>query len=89
MPLNNWRVDLDRDSQVPLYRQIAELLRADIAAGIYPPGSVIPSVKRIEQDTGCTHVTVRKVIGILADEGLVVVVPGKGTFVKRRGNSQS
>ena len=84
MPLNNWRVDLDRNSQVPLYQQIAALLRADIEAGVYPPGSVIPSVKRIEQDTGCTHVTVRKGIALLADEGLVVVVPGKGTFVKRR-----
>ena len=84
MPVDTWRVDLDHDSPVPLYRQIAELLRADIENGIYPPGSVIPSVKSIEQDTGCTHVTVRKGIKILADEGLVVVAPGKGTFVARR-----
>ena len=89
MPVDTWRVDLDHDSPVPLYRQIADLLRADIDAGVYPPGSVIPSVKSIEQDTGCTHVTVRKGIALLADEGLVVVVPGKGTFVKRRESGQS
>lgn len=84
MPVDTWRVDLDRDSEVPLYRQIAALLRADIEAGVYPPGKPIPSVKSIEQDTGCTHVTVRKGIALLADEGLVTVVPGKGTFVARR-----
>ena len=88
MPVDTWRVDLDRDSEVPLYRQIAGLLRADIEAGIYPPGSTIPSVKSIEQDTGCTHVTVRKGIGILVAEGLVVVVPGKATYVARRENGQ-
>lgn len=84
MPADTWRVDLDRGSSVPLYRQIADLLRADIEAGTYAPGSVIPAVKRIEQLTGCTHVTVRKGIKILADEGLVVVVPGKGTYVRHR-----
>ncbi len=81
MPLKNWRVDLDRTSAEPLYQQIARLLRADIEAGTYPPGSTIPAVKRIEQETGCTHVTIRKGIRLLADEGLVVIVPGKGTFV--------
>jgi len=88
MPLDTWRVELDHDSPVPLYRQIAELLRADIEAGVYPPGSTIPAVSRIIQETGCTHVTVRKGIKLLADEGLVVIVPGKGTFVARRENGQ-
>ena len=88
MPVQTWRVDLDRDSDVPLYQQIANLLRADIEAGVYPPGAVIPPVKRIEQETGCTHVTIRKGIDILEDEGLVVVRPGKGTFVKRRENGR-
>jgi len=88
MPVDTWRVELDRNSPVPLFRQIADLLRADIEAGVYPPGSVIPPVKRIEQETGCTHVTIRKGIDILEEEGLVVVVPGKGTYVAQRDNGQ-
>jgi DNA-binding GntR family transcriptional regulator len=88
MPVQTWRVELDRTSDVPLYQQIANLLRADIEHGVYPPGSVIPSVKTIEQETGCTHVTVRKGIDILEDEGLVIVRPGKGTYVTRRDNGQ-
>jgi GntR family transcriptional regulator len=86
MPVQTWRVELDRDSDVPLYQQIANLLRADIADGTYAPGTKIPAVSRIIQETGCTHVTVRKGIGILAAEGLVIVRPGMGTFVARRDN---
>lgn len=83
MPVDTYKVHLDRGSEVPLYRQIADLLRADIEAGVYPPGAPIPAVSYITQETGCTHVTVRKGIGLLADEGLVNIVPGKGTFVRR------
>ena len=85
MPVDTWKVELDRNSPVPLYRQIAGHLRDDIESGAYGPGDTIPSVKSIEQDTGCTHVTVRKGIDILEEEGLVLVVPGKGTFVRREG----
>ena len=88
MPVDTWRVELDRTSDVPLYQQIANLLRADIMKGTYPPGSTIPSVKFMEQETGCTHVTIRKGIDILEDEGLVIVRPGKGTYVARRDNGQ-
>jgi len=84
VPVKVWHVDLRRDSAVPLYQQIATLLRADIEAGTYPPGARIPSLKDIEHDTGCTPKTIQRGIGILADEGLVVIVPGKGTFVAER-----
>ena len=85
MPVDTYKVQLDRDSEVPLYRQIADLLRADIEAGVYPPGMPIPAISTITEETGCTHVTIRKGIDILEEEGLVVVVPGKGTFVRREG----
>ena len=88
MPIDTWRVDLDHNSPIPLYRQIADLLRADIERGAYPPGAMIPAISRITQETGCTHVTVRKGIKLLADEGLVVIAPGKGTFVARRENGR-
>ena len=84
MPVNVWRVDLDPRSPVPLYQQIADLLRADIERGTYAPGDVIPSIERIHQETGVTVVTIRRGIKLLADEGLVVIVPGKGTFVAQR-----
>jgi GntR family transcriptional regulator len=87
MAVDTWRVDLDRDSHVPLYQQIADLLRRDIENGTYPPGAMIPAISTIIQETGCTHVTVRKGIALLAEEGLVNIVPGKGTFVARRERS--
>lgn len=92
MSSHNRRVEVDRQSDVPLYEQIAEIIRGRIEAGresgvegeySYPPGSLIPSIERIRQETGCTVLTIRKGIGLLADMGLVTIRPGKGTFVVR------
>jgi GntR family transcriptional regulator len=81
----NHRVDIDPDSPEPVYRQIADIIRGRIETGRYPAGSRIPSIERIRQETGVAVMTIRKGIGILADEGFVLLVPGKGTFVNPRG----
>jgi DNA-binding GntR family transcriptional regulator len=86
------RVRVDHESEVPVYQQIADIIHTRIergrATGIaseesYPPGSLIPSIERIRQETGCAVKTIRHGIAVLAADGLVVIVPGKGTFVKR------
>lgn len=81
MPRNNRRVRVDHDDPEPVYLQIADILRGRIEAGQYPPGSPVPSIERIRQETGVSVMTIRKGIGVLAREGWVRVVPGKGTFV--------
>jgi DNA-binding GntR family transcriptional regulator len=78
---NNRRVDIDPNSPEPKFRQLADILRGRIETGLYPPGTPIPSLKRIEQETGLATMTIRKGIALLVVEGWVVPVPGKGTFV--------
>jgi DNA-binding GntR family transcriptional regulator len=64
-----------------VYRQLADIIRSRINSGEYPPGRVIRSLTRIQQETGLTVMTIRKSVKFLEDEGLVEIVPGKGTFV--------
>lgn len=78
-----WRA-LAPVSPTPVYRQIASFLRTDIVAGTYPPGSVIPGIAAIRRETGTDVMTIRRAASILAAEGFVVVVSGKGTFVTPR-----
>lgn len=72
---------IDRESGVPLYRQLADLLRAKIDSGEYPPGKLLPSELTLQQEHGLARDTVRQALDILRAEGRVVTYPGRGTAV--------
>ena len=72
---------LTPESASPLYRQLMERLRADIAAGIYRAHSRIPSEQALCETYGVSRVTVRKALSELTREGLLERQQGKGTFV--------
>lgn len=72
---------LQSDSASPLYRQLMQRLRADIAGGVYPAHSRIPSEQELCETYGVSRVTVRKALGELTQEGLLKRQQGKGTFV--------
>jgi DNA-binding GntR family transcriptional regulator len=66
------------------YHQVADDLRAKIAAGTYEVGGDLPSTSRI-MDTYVVSSTVAKfAIRELKAEGLVVGQPGKGVYVLRK-----
>ena len=70
---------VDDQSPEPLYRQVAGILRERIASGDIT--SRLPSLKTITQEYGVSHVTAEKAVALLREEGLVVVVIGRGAFV--------
>lgn len=72
---------LTADSASPLYRQLMRKLRGDMAGGVYPPGSRIPSEQALCETYGVSRVTVRKALSELTREGLLRRQQGKGTFV--------
>jgi DNA-binding GntR family transcriptional regulator len=72
---------VDDQSPEPLYRQVAGILRERIASGDIT--SRLPSLKTITQEYGVSHVTAEKAVALLREEGLVVVVIGRGAFVAR------
>jgi DNA-binding GntR family transcriptional regulator len=73
---------VDHESPEPLYRQVAAHLRQRIASGELR--SRMPSLKTITQDYGVSHVTAEKAMNLLRDEGLIVVVVGRGAFVRNQ-----
>jgi len=73
--------DLDPDGPVPLYAQLAEELRRQIRAGTLAPNRPVPSELTLQQTFGISRDTVRHALDILREEGLVVTVRGKGTYV--------
>ena len=75
---------LDRESAVPLYVQLEEILRAKIAGGEWKPNQRIPSENELNRLYGLSRMTARGVLTKLVGEGIVFRVPGKGTFLTAR-----
>ncbi len=65
----------------PLYHQVAQRLQKQIAQGIYPPGSRLPSEASLCTQFAVSRITVRAALEQLAAVALVRRVRGKGTFV--------
>lgn len=71
-----------RRSPIPLYIQVATLLRSRITEAYYPGGRKMPTLDELEQEFGVARVTVRQAVELLEKEGLVHRQQGRGTFVK-------
>jgi GntR family transcriptional regulator len=69
---------------LPLYAQLAELLRHRIARGDWATGDRLPSHDALTREFAVARVTVRQAITLLEDDGLVASKQGRGTFVTAR-----
>lgn len=72
---------IDYGVATPVWKQLAAILRARILSGRIEPRHAVPSEKQLEQEFGTARGTVRKAIALLRDEGLVVTVAGRGSYV--------
>lgn len=74
---------IDRESPIPLYFQLKELLAAEITSGRWPPGVRIPSEPEIGAHFEVSRTTVRQTLDEMESDGLISRVKGRGTFVKQ------
>jgi DNA-binding GntR family transcriptional regulator len=73
---------IDRESDRPAFKQLADLLRARVISGQLKPGERLPSETTLSQEYDLSRNTVRRAVGLLVAEGLVAVDPPHGTFVR-------
>lgn len=66
----------------PLYLQVRDALFERIKDGRWKAGSSLPSEIDLYRDLGVSLGTVRKALGVLEAEKLIVRQPGRGTFVR-------
>lgn len=76
-------MSIDHDDAEFPFAQLARILRARIESGEYPAGRKIPPLLDLQGEFGLSSMTVRRAVGVLVDEGLLLRVPGRGTFVTR------
>jgi DNA-binding GntR family transcriptional regulator len=74
-------MSVSRDSKMPLYHQLHEILRDTITHGGWKPGDMIPAESDLMQAYGVSRTTVRQVLEKLVSEGLIYRQQGRGSYV--------
>lgn len=76
---------INPNSHVPIYLQIADQIRAAIAAGVYRAGEALPSQRVLALDVKVNPNTVQRAYDALLRQGTVYSQRGKGLYVADRG----
>ena len=77
-----------RNSPLPRYYQLKEIMLERIRSGEWKPGGLIPSERELSEKYGISRMTARQAITDLVNEGLFYREQGKGTFVSQRKTTQ-
>ena len=76
------KIIINTSSMVPIYEQIVEVIKREIASGGLEADAALPSVRTLSKELKSSALTVKKAYDQLESDGLVTTVHGKGTFVK-------
>ena len=71
----------DRAQPLPLYYQIYETLRAQLADGVWAVGEFLPPIPQLAARFSVSIVTIRQALELLRADGLVMSERGRGTSV--------
>ncbi|WP_125151999.1 GntR family transcriptional regulator [Clostridium rectalis] len=75
---------LRNNPPIPLYYTLVEYIKKQIIEEELKPGETIPSERELISTFSLSRTTVRKAIDVLVNDGLLIKVQGKGTFVQNK-----
>jgi GntR family transcriptional regulator len=78
-------IRVDKNSPVPIYRQIEDAFREQIDSGLLHPYDLIPSENELSKILEVSPMTVRQAMGRLVKDGYAYRQRGRGTFVSPQG----
>ena len=73
---------IDKNASTPMYEQISALLRSEILQKKYGSHGCIGTHTELATRFNVSLITIRRAVQMLADENLVDIRQGKGTFVR-------
>ena len=72
---------VNNTSMQPIYEQLVEQIKGMIMQGSMQQEEMLPSVRTLSKDLRISALTVKKAYDTLEQEGFIVTVHGKGSFV--------
>lgn len=79
---------IDKNTPVPLYYQLKQIILSEIKEGNYPTDSMIPTEEELSAIFSISRTTVRQAVTELVNEGWLYRIKSKGTFTSRPKISQ-
>jgi GntR family transcriptional regulator len=74
-------VRIEPSSSVPIYRQIIDQIRYQVAAGVLKEGDKVPSVRELAARLAVNQNTILKVYNELCRQNVLRIERGDGTYV--------
>lgn len=74
---------IDRQSPVPYYEQLADVLEGQIESGVIAIGDRLPSELDLSAEFGVARATVRQALQLLETRELAQRIPNRGVFASR------
>ncbi len=72
---------INNSSMVPIYEQLTSQIKTAVTAGTLKQTDILPSVRQLAKELKISALTVKKAYDALEEEGFVITVHGKGTYV--------
>ncbi|MEU7911383.1 GntR family transcriptional regulator [Microbispora bryophytorum] len=66
---------------VPIYKVIADAIKADIDSGTLKAGQALPTEAELGEIHNASRLTVRKALSMLREEGVIYTVRAEGSYV--------
>ncbi len=76
--------EIKRNSTGPLYSQLVEMIKEQIAEGVLKPNDKLDTEKDLCKQYNVSRITIRKALEVLSEEGLINKKQGVGTFVSEK-----
>ena len=77
-PLN---ISIDLRSDIPIYLQIVEAIRHQLASGQLTPGNQLPTVRALASHLRINFNTVSRAYRLLDETGIISTQQGRGTYI--------
>lgn len=84
-----FEIEINRDAEQTLYRQIFEQIKAEILQDRYTPDTKLPSIRKLAARLNVNNETVVKAYNLLAEESLIYKKEGSGSYIAPAANYKS
>ena len=81
------KIIINHTSMQPIYEQITSQIKAMIIDNSLKEEEMLPSVRTLAKELKVSALTVKKAYDFLEEEGFVVTVHGKGSFVAKNNQN--